>query len=69
MASPNPLPGQGDQRGAQPGSFLHRMGFSIHTNPIAEPELREYVEQRQKELLEELHRVHDSMVQGRDAKI
>jgi hypothetical protein len=52
----------------QMGTFLHRMGFSINTNPIAEPLLREYVGQRQKELLDELRRVYDSMVMGRETR-
>ncbi len=53
----------------QSGSFLHRMGFAINTNPIGEPLLHEYVAARQEELLEELRRVHDSMILGHESKL
>jgi hypothetical protein len=43
-------------------AFMHRMGFSVDTDPIAGTLLRDYVATRQEELLEELRRVHDTMI-------
>lgn len=45
----------------QQGTFLHRLGLEIVPNPSLEHLLKEYVEARQAELLEELRLYYESM--------
>lgn len=45
------------------GTFLHRLGLSILPDPNAEPALKQYVDLRQQEILDELKRVSASMRQ------
>ena len=44
------------------GTFLHRLGLVLLPDPVMEFKLRQYLALRQDELLEELKRIHESML-------
>jgi len=45
----------------QQGTFLHRLGLEITPNPSVDKLLKQYVDMRQAELLQELHLYYESM--------
>jgi hypothetical protein len=53
----------------QKGTFLHRLGVKLLSNPATDPALSQYVSQRQDEVLRELRAIYETMAQDKEKRL